>query len=142
MSLPAVRETTDLDVPSKTAVRLAGAGFVGAGLFTLIAIGLQVAIGRGVVGIPSVVFQVIHVLSGPALAVAAGLGFVFGRPRVARYLSAMTVVAVAAWTSWGRLGLPAFDWTIPRILFGIVLVVGGVRLIGMTPRIGPPTVDP
>lgn len=128
MSLPVARESTHLDIPSKTALRLAGSGFVGAGLLALIAIGLPIAIGRGLV-LPSVVFQVIHFLSAPVLAVAAAIGFTIETPLLARRLSATMVVAVAVWWSWEPLGLPDFDWKIPRILLGIVLVLGGINLI-------------
>lgn len=107
---------------------MAGAGFVIGGFIAAAASAVQFIIDQGQ-SLPDIVFRSLHLLAPVALLVPAACGFMVERSVLARRLSVLAVGFVAVWAGWDGFGLPSFDWTIPRLLFGAIWIAGGVRLL-------------
>ncbi len=107
--------------------RWAGGGFILGGLVIGAAVTVQLLVDRGY-HFPNLVFRSFHLLGPIAFIGAAAGGFVLGRSRLARWLTIVTLGFMAAQAGWTRF-LPSIGWTTPRLLLGVVLVLGGIRLI-------------
>lgn len=120
---------SELLVPKRAlpSQRWIASGFVLAGFLTVAAVSVQILSEQGL-ALPTLVYRGFHLLGPIAYAGAAVGGFVVGRSRLARLVSAATVGFMAAQAGWERF-LPSIDWTLPRLVVAGLLIASGLRLL-------------